>query len=159
MDSFSTLTRRLRATLLRRGASMEDAEDMVQEAYVRMEAYQQANQIDEPEAFLVRTTMNLSIDSGRRRKRSPFSRLDLDQLHLADCGPGPGEILEARDRLRRMLLGLEKLNERPRAILLAHRVEGLTCPEIARREGVSVSAVEKHIARSVAFLTNWMEGW
>jgi RNA polymerase sigma-70 factor (ECF subfamily) len=138
---------------------MEDAEDMVQEAYVRMEAYQRENQIAEPEAFLVRTTMNLSIDSGRRRKRSPFSGLDLDQLHLADGGPGPGEILEARDRFQRMLLGLEELNERPRAILLAHRVEGLTYPEIARREGLSVSAVEKHIARSIAFLGNWMEGW
>ena len=44
-------------------------------------------------------------------------------------------------------------------MLLSQRLEGLSYAEIAHRHGVSVSAVEKQIARSVLFLMDWMEGW
>lgn len=149
----------LRATLQRRGASPEDAEDLVQEAFLRFEAYRQSADVREPEGFVVRTALNLATDAGRRHKRSPFSARALEDLPLADNSPGPDEVLGSRDRLRRLSEGLDALKPRAREMLLAQRLEGLSYAEIARRQGVSVSAVEKQIARAVLFLMDWMEGW
>ncbi|HEX6866719.1 MAG TPA: sigma-70 family RNA polymerase sigma factor, partial [Caulobacteraceae bacterium] len=83
----------------------------------------------------------------------------LEDFALADSSPGPDEVLQGRDRLRRLREGLEALKPRTRDMLLAQRLEGLSYAEIAAREGVSVSAVEKQIARAVLFLMDWMEGW
>jgi len=43
--------------------------------------------------------------------------------------------------------------------LLAHRVDGLTYREIADQHGLSISTVEKHIAKATMQLITWMEGW
>ena len=56
--------RRLKSLLRRRGASREDAEDLVQEAFVRLAAYcNEGNKVRYPEAFLKRTVMNLAFDA------------------------------------------------------------------------------------------------
>jgi len=149
----------LRVTLQKRGASADEAEDLVQEAFLKFEAYRQTAEVREPEAFVVRAALNLAVDAGRRKHRSPFSSRALDDFHFADSSPGPDEVLQGRDRLERLRQGLLALKPRARDMLLAQRLEGLTYAEIAAREGVSVSAVEKQIARSVLFLMDWMEGW
>ena len=149
----------LRVTLQKRGASADEAEDLVQEAFLKFETYRQTAEVREPEAFVVRAALNLAVDAGRRKYRSPFSGRALDDFHLADSSPGPDEVLQGRDRLERLRQGLLALKPRTRDMLLAQRLDGLTYAEIARREGISVSAVEKQIARAVLFLMDWMEGW
>ncbi|MGE5501699.1 MAG: RNA polymerase sigma factor [Ignavibacteriales bacterium] len=149
----------LRLTLQKRGASADEAEDLVQEAFLKFEAYRQVGEVREPEGFVVRTALNLAVDAGRRKKRSPFSSRALEEFAFADSAPGPDEVLQGRDRLRRLREGLEALKPRTRDMLLAQRLEGLSYAQIAAREGISVSAVEKQIARAVLFLMDWMEGW
>lgn len=159
MKPVDQFMRRLRSTLVKRGQSPDDAEDLVQEAFLKLEAYGRKAEVREPEAFVVRAALNLSIDANRRRRKSPFADTDVEVLSVADSSAGPDEVLNARDRLRRMQAGLDTLPTRTRDILLANRLEGITHAEIARREGISVSAVEKHVARGVYFLMDWMEGW
>lgn len=77
-----------------------------------------------------------------------------------DCpGPLPDKVLEDRDRLNRLNAGLEQLDPRTREIFLLYRVEELKQREIAKLLKISVSAVEKHIARAAPFLVAWMRGW
>ena len=149
----------LRLTLQRKGASPEDAEDLVQEAFLRFETYRRAHEVREPEGFVVRAALNLAVDAGRRRRRSPFSARALEEFQLPDARPGPDEILRSRERLERLRQGLAAMRPRARDMLIAQRLHGLSYAEIAAREGVTVSAVEKQIARSVLFLMDWMEGW
>jgi RNA polymerase sigma factor (sigma-70 family) len=52
-------------------------------------------------------------------------------------------------RIRR---SLQSLSKRTQEVFFLHRLEGFSYAEIARRLGVSVSAVEKHIASAVAAL-------
>ena len=40
-----------------------------------------------------------------------------------------------------------------------HRIDGLKYREIAERLGITVSAVEKHVAKAALFLACWVEGW
>lgn len=157
MKSLIHLTRQLRGKLRRRGATSEDADDLIQEAYLRFETYQRERPVQNPEAFIARTAINLAIDEGRRRRSAPFVELDTEMLEIPDSGAGPAEVWSAQNRLSRLNAGLATLNERTRSILLAQRVDGLSYSEIARREGISVSAVEKHIARAMLFLTEWMQ--
>ena len=159
MKPIREITERLRATLRRRGKSREDAEDLVQQAFLRYETHRLEQDIREPEAFVVRTALNLSIDEDRRRRRAPFSDRPLENLPLVDSSPRQDEVLDARIRLRRLSEGLDALKPRTRSMLLAQRLEGLSYAEIARREGITVSAVEKQIARAILFLMDWMEGW
>jgi RNA polymerase sigma-70 factor (ECF subfamily) len=159
MKSSRDLTARLRAAIQRRGNSREDAEDLVQDAFLRFEQQPDKTGVREPDKFIARTAFNLSVDARRRRLRSPISGADFDGLEFPDRSPDPSEVYRTRERLRRLSEGLRSLSPRSRRILLAQRLEGLTYPEIARREGISVSAVEKHIARAMAFLTDWMDGW
>ncbi len=159
MKSHKDLTLRLRAAMRRRGNSPEDAEDLVQDAFLRYQQTPDREVVRDPAGFIARTAMNLSVDWRRRRMRSPISAAPLDSFEYRDGAPDAGEVLRARERLKRLNEGLLVLSARSRRILLAQRLEGLTYPEIAGREGISVSAVEKHIARALAFLTDWMDGW
>ena len=52
---------------------------------------------------------------------------------------------------------LDELAPRTREIFLMHRVEGYSCAHIAQHFGISLSAVEKHIARAVLSLMDVVE--
>lgn len=135
-----------------------DAEDLLQSAYVRLEDYQVLQPVENPRAFLVQTAANISIDLHRRDKvRGLTSTEDWDQA--TDESPLPDEVLEARERLRRVNDGLDKLPVRTREILLMHRLDGMTYREIAAQYQISPSAVEKHISRAMLFLAQWTRDW
>jgi len=149
---------RVRAALMRRGRTEDDAEDLVQEAWVRLACYEREQPVLEPEAFLMRAALNLSIDSYRASKTRGEEVL-LEEVVLIDTAPGIEAALLGRERMARMSEGLGRLNVKTRDIFLAHRVHGLTYQEIARRHQLSVSTIEKHIARAMLQVTSWMEGW
>ncbi|MBL0726136.1 RNA polymerase sigma factor [Piscinibacter sp. HJYY11] len=147
---------RVRSALMRRGRSEQDAEDLVQEAWVRLACYEQ--EVIEPEAFLMRAALNLSLDA-HRVARNRGEQLVVDEVVLIDGSPGTEDIVLARERMVRLSECLGQLPPRTREIFLAHRVDGLRYQDIARHHGVSVSAVEKHIAKATLLLTSGMEGW
>ncbi|HUO23101.1 MAG TPA: sigma-70 family RNA polymerase sigma factor [Caulobacteraceae bacterium] len=155
----SDLTRGLQRTLRLKGASSEDAEDVVQEALLKYELFRRAQAVRDPEAFIRRTAFNLSIDVARRRRRSPVGADTLEGFDQGDPAPSPYDILASRDSLKRLQAGLAAMKPKTRNILLAHRLDGLTYAQIAQQEGLSPSAVEKHLARAMLFLQTWMKEW
>jgi RNA polymerase sigma-70 factor (ECF subfamily) len=159
MTAIVDMIRKARLLLIRRGASADDAEDLVQEAFARVQAYVQTQAVEVQEALLMRTAVNVSIDHARRKRRSPFDPREIDFAAVADAAPRQDEALRARQRLERTRAGLAQLSARARRILLAQRIEGLSYAEIAAREGMNRRAVEKQVARAVDFLTDWTDGW
>ena len=149
---------RVRAALMRRGRSEHDADDLVQEAWVRLACYEREQPVLEPEAFLMRAALNLSIDS-HRASMTRGEEVLLEEVVLIDTAPGIEAALLGRERMVRMSGGLARLNVKTRNIFLAHRLHGLSYQEIARRHQLSVSTVEKHIAKAMLQVTSWMEGW
>lgn len=149
---------RVRAALLRRGRSPDDADDLVQEAWMRLAVYERETPVVEPEAFLMRAALNLSIDAHRARLVRG-EQVVVDEQMLVDTAPSAEATVLARERLERLGVCLGRLSERTRTIYLDHRVGGLSYQELAQRHQLSVSAVEKHIARATMLVTRWMEGW
>jgi RNA polymerase sigma factor (sigma-70 family) len=149
---------RVRAALLRRGRTRDEADDLVQEAWIRLAVYERDNAVAEPEAFLMRAALNLSIDEQRSRAARGEHVL-VDELRLVDTAPGTEATVLARERLARLVICLGQLGEKTRTLYLEHRIDGMSYLQIAQKHGISVSAVEKHVARATWKITCWMEGW
>jgi len=137
----------------------EDAEDLLHDAWVRMT--ERTTAVENAEAFLVRSAANGGWDAYRREQREPPSTvLTETQITLVrDDSPLQDEALIARHRLERLLAGIDQLTPRTREVFLMHRLDGRKHREIAAALGISQSAVEKHVAKAVEVLTDWMENW
>ncbi|MET0309091.1 MAG: RNA polymerase sigma factor [Sphingomonas sp.] len=158
MPSLAEMLAKARRAVLRRGVSEEDADELVQDAFLKIEQYERVHTARSKEALLVTAAINLSIDRARRRARAPF--VDLDNIHaIADRTPDPAQIVEEQARLRHAADGLAQLPERTRRILLKRRLDDLSYAEIAASENMSVAAVEKQVARATLQLMNWMAEW
>ena len=149
---------RVRAALMRRGRSGHDADDLVQEAWVRMACYERDHVVEQPDAFLMRTALNLSIDAHRTRT-GHGEEIDLEDVVLIDLSPNTEAVVLAKERMALLSECLGRLSEKTRDIFLAHRIDALTYQQIAQRHGLSISTVEKHIAKATLQLSTWMEGW
>jgi len=136
------------------------AEDYLHSAFLRLEEYRRANTVENPAGFLVRAAVNIAADEARRPANRTRDARPVDELlDIADAEPLADEVFAARKRLERVQAGLAQLSPRTREIFLMHRVEGLKYREIAAELGVTVSAVEKHVAKAALFLAEWVEGW
>jgi RNA polymerase sigma factor (sigma-70 family) len=142
--------------IARRTRNRTDAEDLLHSAYLRFTRYGAQNAVGDPAAFLVRTAFNISIDNYRHEKNL---QNQAEASDVEDAAPLQDEVIAARVRLARVKEGLSKLTPRTREIFLMHRLNNLKYHEIASQLGISQSAVEKHIAKAVLFLTEWTEGW
>jgi RNA polymerase sigma-70 factor (ECF subfamily) len=111
--------------------SRADAEDVVQEAYVRWHQADAAR-IDNPEAWLVTTTSRLAIDRLRRLKTEREAYVG-PWLPQPLVGPAPPDRdLELSDDLSMAFLTLlERLAPEERAAFLLHDVFDVGYPEIA----------------------------
>lgn len=151
MTTLADILRKARRAVIRQGVADHDADDLVHEAFLKVEKYQRANAVRSQEALLVRAAVNLSIDRQRRHGRVPVA--DGSDLHeIADTAPDPARIMEARARLHEVAASLAGLPERTRRILLKRRLENMSYAEIAEAEGMTVAAVEKTVARATLHL-------
>ena len=87
--------KRLKQYLLGLTKSREDAEDLEQEAYLRVISSNDRHEIDNPRAFLFVTARNLAIQAWRRKKNSPIQAVeDFDALNVRDiCASVDSEVL------------------------------------------------------------------
>lgn len=137
---------------VRRQSRRSDTDDLLQTALLHL-FERGLDGIDHPEAYVLRTTRNLAIDRARRDSRVRFTSLDDETGAEPVCAlPGPERILLGREQLARVRAAFVALDSRTARIFLLHRLDGLTYSAIAARMMLSVSTVEKSIARALAHL-------
>ena len=155
MARLSARFARLMKVCRRRGRSQEEAEDLIQEAFLRLHEYCRETEVRDEEAFLARTVSNLAINEYRRERIVSFSRETVEELEqttgLSDSSPGPERICAAQQRLDEITRTLGAVSERTCQIFLAQRA-GYSYEEIAVDLGISQRTVQKHIARAMLLL-------
>lgn len=153
-DAVSACFRTLRRVLLGRGNSRADTEDLIQEAFLRMQEYcEKGGEVHRPQGFLMRTALRLAANARRDAHRELYCEEPVEELRqLIDCTPRPDEVLAGQQCLIRMREALDAASQRTREVLFMHRLDGLSYAEIAGRLGISVSAVEKHVAKALLIL-------
>ena len=147
----------------RRGRSPEDAEDLIQDALLRLEEFRHkgegAEKIKNPEAWLATTVRNRSIDQYRRGSLLAFASQSLEQLDerdlVVDPSPGPERIVDGKQRLDEIRRILDAVSTRMREMYLLS-IAGYTHIEVAKAFGVSLATVERELSRAVLTL---MERW
>ena len=143
---------RLLRLLTRKGRSREDAEDIIQEAMLRLLVYARNAAVINEEAFLRRAVHNLSIDQHRRERPDLRRMVPIDALPRdAECiseDPNPEDTLEACQHLDKIGALLEAAGKRTRDVYIAQRA-GYTYAEIADHMNISRITVRRRISRAL----------
>lgn len=152
------LRQRAFAIAYRMLGSVGDAEDVAQEALLRLHAT--SERIDSPAAFVSTVATRLAIDelrSARVRRETyvgewlpePLPTAAADRPAGADPFPEPGEYAELSDSLSlAFLVLLERLTPEQRAALLLHDVFDYSHEEVAEIIGKSPSASRQLASRA-----------
>jgi RNA polymerase sigma-70 factor (ECF subfamily) len=135
------------------------AEDIAQEAYIRLLQYEGSRTIRSPYFLLLRVAMNVMKDLHRaERARSSSRHHSLVGLALASEAPDPERAAVHAEELDQVLAAIEDLTPRCREVFLLHRLSHSAYPQIARDFGISVKMVEKHISTALARCTESVAG-
>jgi RNA polymerase sigma factor (sigma-70 family) len=156
-SAVAALSRQFRAPLARffekRIGRQAEIEDLVQEVFLRL-ASGHIESVSQPEAYLFKTAANLLHDRQRRRAaRATHAHEPYDEaVHGSADILGPERALLGAQAIEQLVAALYELPERTRAVWVLYHLEDLSHAEIARRLGIAVSTIEKHMSRASAHL-------
>jgi RNA polymerase sigma-70 factor (ECF subfamily) len=143
-ELFAALESPLLSYALRLLGDRSQAEDIVQDAFMRLHA--QFEEVREPRRWLYRTVHNLSLN--HRRKVNKIVPLDLPgeeggglSGETADPLPLPDEQIARLEGIGLVRLSLETLDERSREVLRLKFHENLSYKEISAKTGLAVGHV------------------
>lgn len=129
-----------------------EAEDVVQEAFLRLQSRASSIVAEGRElAYLRSIVLNLARSRLRRRRLVGWARLP-----VRVAGSRPDEVVELRDEQRRIVQALRRLPARQRECLVLRYFDGLTDQEVADTLGLSITSVRTHVRRGKAALERRM---
>jgi RNA polymerase sigma-70 factor (ECF subfamily) len=138
-------------------SSRAEAEEVAQEAYVRV--LKRGNRRSEAylRHFLFRTAKNLAIDRLRQQKyKDRYMALSRHQGE-ASANSGGNQAM-ASDSLHRVREFLWELPEAYRAATLMYRFENIPRDEVARRLSVTTRTVNRRVSVALAYCALRLEG-
>lgn len=132
------------------------AEDLAQEAYLRLVDTADDGRVAYPRPYLYQIARNLALDYLRREKvrgRAGTAAEDEEAIAQAPSfAPGPEQAASAQEQVDLLLAAMGGLSERRRQILLLHKIHHWSYDRIAEHLGLSRSAVEKNLYAALAHL-------
>jgi RNA polymerase sigma factor (sigma-70 family) len=142
---FRTWYPRLVRSIRRRLHDADAAEDVVQEAFVRL----LEEQPREPAAWLTTVAVHLAIDHHRADLRRVRTLAQPHQQSPDETGSSPDEQLDRAQRIAAVRRLLQSLGPRDRQLLLLYH-EGRSYKEIAMHLGVAPSSIGPLLVRAHA---------
>ncbi|WP_229238316.1 RNA polymerase sigma factor [Dyella amyloliquefaciens] len=146
---FREHNRALVAFLQCRLHSISDAQEVAQEAYMRLVVMERPEQVESLRAYLYRVASNLAVDRLRMRKvrdEHPLVPPDED-LHLA---PIPERHAVATGQLHALQNALRELPAKTGRAFVMHVIDGCEIGAIARAMKISERMVRYHVANALA---------
>lgn len=135
-----------------RGAfpAVGDAEDVVQESFLRLWTLRAATPIRSAKAFLFTVARNIALDSLRRTRHSPvFAVPDLAALPVVEEGADAHDAASRSEEVALLAEALQSLPARCREILLLRKFQNLPQKEVAARLGISELTVQEQVYRGL----------
>ena len=155
-ELFTALESPLLGYALRYTGELAQAEDVVQEAFMKLHA--QFEQVEKPRPWLYRTVHNLALNQRRAAGKS----VSLDQsssdenssaAETADPAPLPDEQIIRLEGIGQVRLSLEALDERSRELVKLKFNDELSYKDIAARTGLTagnVGFILHHALKTIA---------
>lgn len=139
------------------------AEDVVQEAYIRFSAAngesRRSDPIVHPVSYLYRIVRNVAVDWARQsRPESPSSPSPEGIESVPHDAPTAEDIVLFRDELRALGEALAELPERTRIAFTLYRLEGRTLREVADVLGVSIVRAHQLVKEAIIHGARRLDG-
>lgn len=148
----------LKRFLTRFLSSSQDIEDVVQESYLKALGAEKKHEISSPKAFLFRIARNEALKELQKKSRRITDYLD--DLDIPE-GATSDNLVEdssiAKQRFGLFCQSTVEMSPRCRKAFLMCKVYGFSYKEIASHLGISVSGVEKHIARGLEICNAYVD--
>jgi RNA polymerase sigma factor (sigma-70 family) len=129
-----------------------DADDLVQDVFSRLAA-QDLAEIENIQGYVFKIAANVLRDKARRASVRSIVTATPDGFDIEDeTGFSPERILLGREALQILVVALYELPETVRIVFSQYHFDGIAQVEIARRLGISLSSIEKHMARANSHL-------
>jgi RNA polymerase sigma-70 factor (ECF subfamily) len=153
---------RLRSYLTRVLKSEADAEDVAQEAFLRLHRRGELADYDQPKAVLFKTAYRLALNKVRSRRSSAVDRaaplVDDQVLPPAPALSAEAEIV-AREQEHAYARALDSLPARCRQVIELRTVQELSYKQMSDTLGISVSTLEKHLVRGKRVCAEALADW
>jgi RNA polymerase sigma-70 factor (ECF subfamily) len=137
----------LRAFLRRTFPTLQDIDDLVQEAYARVIRASDTGSIAEPRAYLFTTARNVAFDLFRRQR--PISIEDLEEKHhlsVVEGGVDAAETASHNQEIELLIEAIHALPTRCREVVTLRKLHNLSYRDIASRLGISENTVNAQLA-------------
>jgi RNA polymerase sigma-70 factor, ECF subfamily len=147
VDQYAGALYRVAYSVLRNPA---DAEDAVQEAFLRVLRHQHSlGEVRDHRVWLIRIVWNIVLDRKRRSKTRPETD-DVSELArvLPSTGLSAEEVAAASQHHAHVLACMERLPAKERQVLLLSAFEELSSVEIATVLGITESSVRSRLFRA-----------
>ena len=127
-----------------------DADDVVQESYLKLLRVRAVDQITAAKAYFFSVARNTALTIFRRHKL--YADIPVNQLpdsRVLDSGPDAAEIVDSRQRIELAVEAIDRLPARCREIMKLAVLQGLSTAEVAGHLGLAESTVRVQLARGV----------
>ena len=155
IELYDALRPSLHAYLCCLGMSSDQAEDIIQETFLRLVRHLPAQGAeDNLRSWVFRVAHNLSMDVHRSQRRWSFATSDELRTVVRermDPAPNPEQEVILKERSRRLGDAVAQLTAKQRHCVLL-RAEGLRYREIAAALGISVQRVGELLQRAIILL-------
>ncbi len=142
---FDTFSPRLKSFMIRKGASPDMAEDLVQETMISV--WTKAGLYDPSKGsvltWVFTIARNLRIDRIRKESSRPLA--ELGDYDAPSDEPGSDEVLARKQEAQTVALALAEIPVEQKAVLLLSFVEDVSQSEIARRLNLPLGTVKSRM--------------
>lgn len=134
-----------------RTGSIEDAKEIMQEAYARVLALHRPETVSVLPGYLWRIAVNLATDRRRQQAlQEAFCRST--QSFSEGLAVSAESTVESRERLSIVEQAIDELPPRCLEAFVLHVLNGLTFDEVGREMRISARMAQKHVARALEYL-------
>ena len=134
--------------------NVPDAEDAVQEAFLKLYRGEAWRRMEDERAFLARTVWRVALD---RAPRGKDRMADVAEIEIADGGESPEDWATGEDERALLRQMIARLPEDLRQALLLSSVEEMTSGEVAAVMGIPEGTVRTRVMRAKAELRKRFE--
>ena len=138
--------------LTRLMSNKEDAEEVLQDTYIRIMQIETLDSIEaKARGYLFKIATNLVRDRARKQKiQFRYPHVPFEDKYLSYDAPSPDELAEWQEGLQAVKECLLELSPRCQQITVMHFIEGLSYSEIAKILRISKKTVVRDMAMVLA---------
>lgn len=129
--------------------SATEADDLVQDVFLALQARGAASEIENVEGYLFRTAANVLVRRSRRVTWNWDRSGQLEEVRDLADELSPERVLIAREEMEAAVKVLNSLPPRTAKAFFMHRVDGLTYEAIGQQLGISAKGVEYLIGKAI----------